>query len=54
MTATQIAWRDDVTGATGEAKASGKPLLIHFYSETCLGCAELAKVTYPEASITRR
>ena len=42
---------EDVERALEIARETRKPILIDFWSSTCLGCAKLAKVTYADSSV---
>ncbi len=50
-----LAWSDNdsVAAALDDARASGRPLLVDFFSPTCLGCAKLVATTYAEPSVRR-
>lgn len=44
---------DAVDEALALARQTQKPLLIDFWSATCLGCAKLVKLTYADATVQR-
>lgn len=50
-----VTWLDNrmVESAIGEARDSGKPLLVDFWSPTCKGCAKLIKTTYADPGVQR-
>ncbi len=45
------AWYQDYGAAMASAKSAQKPLLVDFYSETCLGCEKMSAVTYQQAPV---
>jgi hypothetical protein len=50
-----IRWFDNTTvaDAIALAAAEDRPLLVDFWSPTCLGCAKLFAVTYPDPRVER-
>ena len=48
-----VVWFDNasVAAALEEARALRRPLLVDFWSPTCLGCAKLFALTYQEPSV---
>ena len=42
---------DETDAALERAKTTGKPILIDFWSSTCMGCAKLLKTTYTDPSV---
>jgi thioredoxin-related protein len=47
----EVQWYRELSAATVSAKSAQKPLLIDFYSDTCLGCEKMAAVTYRQAPV---
>jgi thiol-disulfide isomerase/thioredoxin len=49
----QIAWftNDQVDQAVGLAQRNHRPILVDFWSPTCLGCAKLFKLTYADPAV---
>lgn len=50
MTAT-VAWRADYEAALGEAKQTGRPLVVEFYLEGCPHCQRLARETHTDERV---
>ena len=52
---TALTWydNDSVAAALDDARDSGRPLLVDFFSRTCLGCAKLVATTYAEPRVRR-
>ena len=50
----EIAWQDNLRTAHAQAKAEGKLLLLHFYSDDCVWCERLESGTFkaPEVGAT--
>lgn len=46
-----IPWRADEALAVHEARASRKPLLVHFWAAWCLACIELERQTFADADV---
>ncbi len=46
-----VAWRADYEAALGEAKESGRPLVVEFYLEGCPHCRRLAAETHTDARV---
>jgi thiol-disulfide isomerase/thioredoxin len=48
-----VHWFDNTTvpQAIDQARSTGKPLLVDFWSPTCKGCAKLFAVTYPDPAV---
>jgi hypothetical protein len=44
---------DSVAAALDDARASARPLLVDFFSPTCLGCAKLVATTYADPRVRR-
>ncbi len=49
----QVQWRADLKNAREEASASGKNMLLHFYSDTCQFCAKLENGAYQDPQIVQ-
>jgi hypothetical protein len=47
----ELAWYQDAGAAMVLAKSTQRPLLIDFYSDTCLGCEKMSAVTYQQAAV---
>ena len=47
----QIRWETDLNRAKAQASATGKPLLLHFFSETCPPCKMMERKTFPDETI---
>ncbi|TWT75405.1 thioredoxin family protein [Allorhodopirellula solitaria] len=47
----EIPWRDQLTTAHAEAKAQGKPLLLHFYTDNCVYCDKLEAGAFQSADV---
>ena len=47
----QIRWETDLNRAKMQAVATGKPLLLHFFSETCPPCKMMDRKTFPDETI---
>lgn len=47
----ELAWYQDSSAAMQLAKNVHKPLLVDFYSNTCLGCEKMAAVTYQQTAV---
>lgn len=45
------AWYQDYSAAMASAKSAQKPVVVDFYSDTCLGCEKLSAVTYQQAPV---
>lgn len=45
-----VHWKDHET-APDQSKASGKPLIIHFYADWCSWCKKMDKNTFSEESV---
>lgn len=48
---TSVAWRADYDAALGEAKKTGRPMVVEFYLEGCPHCQRLAKETHTDAQV---
>lgn len=46
-----MAWKEDFNQAMAEAKRSGKPLMLDFYTEWCTWCKKLEKDTYSNKDV---
>jgi thioredoxin-related protein len=46
-----LAWKDDFNQAMAEAKSTGKPVLVDFYTEWCTWCKKLDKDTYTNKDV---
>lgn len=46
-----IQWYRELSLAVARAKSEQRPLLIDFYSDTCLGCQKMETDTYPGAEV---
>lgn len=44
-------WFEDFGAATAASKSAQRPLLVDFYSDTCLGCGKMAAVTYRQQPV---
>ena len=44
--AEEIQWIEDFKAALEEARKIGKPMLIYFYSDTCIYCSKFEKIPY--------
>lgn len=51
MTSTVWFTNDTVADAVAEATATSKPLFVDFWYPTCLGCAKLFAITYPDERV---
>lgn len=49
--AKRIAWRTQLKPALDEAKRSGKPVLLYFYSGSCLPCRQMDAQTYTHVKV---
>ncbi|HVT13880.1 MAG TPA: thioredoxin fold domain-containing protein [Fimbriimonadaceae bacterium] len=52
--ASEINWAKGYEGAKGEAKATGKLLMIDFYTDWCGWCKKLDADVYPDASVVKQ
>lgn len=48
---TALCWYRELGPAVLQAKSERKPLLVDFYSDTCLGCRQMDAVTYPRSEV---
>lgn len=46
-----VAWYQDWNAAMALSRSTQKPLLIDFYSDTCLGCEKMSAVTYQDTAV---
>ena len=46
----KVNWKD-YEAAPDQSKASGKPLIIHFYADWCFWCKKMDKNTFSEESV---
>jgi len=46
-----IRWETSLTTAKAKAKKGKKLILMDFYNNLCIGCQQLAAVTYPDANV---
>jgi thiol:disulfide interchange protein len=46
-----VNWFREFGPAVLAAKAERKPILVDFYSETCLGCRQMDAVTYSRSEV---
>jgi len=51
MMAKPIRWETSLTTAKAKAKKGKKLILMDFYNNLCIGCQQLAAVTYPDANV---
>jgi hypothetical protein len=49
-----IEWIPTLPSARERAAAEHRPLLVDFFSRTCLGCAQMDAVTYPDPAVAHR
>jgi len=49
-----INWKKAYAGATAEAKASGKLIMIDFYTDWCGWCKKLDADTYPAPEVVKQ
>lgn len=49
----EIAWQSDVGKARQMAREQGKPLLVHFWSESCGPCKKLDRYVFPHPDVAR-
>ena len=47
----EIAWSDNLKQAKELSRQTGKPVLLHFYSDTCPPCKMMEKNTFPNPAI---
>lgn len=47
----EISWSDNLRQAQELARQTGKPVLLHFYSDTCPPCKMMEKNTFPNPAI---
>lgn len=48
----EIQWARNIESALSQAKASGKPVMVYFFTERCEGCRQLEKETYLDGRVT--
>jgi len=46
-----VNWFRELGPAVLKAKAERKPIVVDFYSDTCLGCRQMEAVTYPRSEV---
>lgn len=46
-----IDWESDMGKALARGKAEQKSILVEFYSPECIGCKQMAAVTFPELAV---
>ncbi len=48
-----ISWKNDLSAALGEAKSSGKPVMVDFYTDWCGWCKKLDADTYADPNVKK-
>ena len=49
----EIPWGDNLRQAQELSRQTGKPVLLHFFSDTCPPCKMMEKITFPDPEITK-
>ncbi|MBR5709484.1 MAG: thioredoxin fold domain-containing protein [Thermoguttaceae bacterium] len=49
----EITWSDNLRQAQELSRQTGKPVLVHFFSDTCPPCKMMEKITFPNPEITK-
>ncbi len=49
----EITWSDNLRQAQELSRQTGKPVLLHFFSDTCPPCKMMEKITFPNPAITK-
>lgn len=49
----EITWSDNLRQAQELSRQTGKPVLVHFFSDTCPPCKMMEKITFPDPAIAK-